>query len=377
MPFMLYPTPLLAFFLVMVGFSDEISSFVRRVSPNLATLIAHFFATVLPDIHKLSPSAQLAIGMTGVMLVLFKFFDLFPQCVYYYLFADVIPQEVMGTFVCLFRLMATLGAVVFHYWLLQYADSHPKATYIACGMLYLLAFSLLSLLVKEGDYPPPPPRKKVLPAIFAWFRESFSIPFYWNYFLCYGCFRWAYIPFNLFLILFAQNKLHMNPEKFGHVMALVLVVQLPVLLLLGPVLDRFHPVRVGVAGFLLMAASGTAAFVSVRSTATFLIFSIGVFVAIAVCQSALSTMSPRLLWRERYGQFCAAAAMVAESGLLVLSGVCGVILDRWGEQFVYLWVTIFSLLGCVLTFVLFRAWKQRGGDVNYVAPILEELATLN
>lgn len=144
-------------------------------------------------------------------------------------------------------------------------------------------------------------------------------------------------------------------------MALVLAVQLPVLLFLGPVLDRFHPLRVAIIGFLLMGISGLAAFLFVRNAATFLWFSIGVFIAIAICQSTLSTLSPRLLSRQKYGQFCSAAAMVAESGLLVLSGICGAVLDKWGEEYVYLWVAAFSLLGCGVTCVLFTAWKHGAG----------------
>jgi maltose/moltooligosaccharide transporter len=369
MPFMLYPTPFLALFLTLVGFSTNIAGYIRSAFPRAGNTIGHFFATVLPDVRMLPVSAQLTIGVIAVMLVLYKFFDLFPQCVYYYLFTDVIPQEVMGTFICLFRLTGIFGTIIFHYWLLQYADTHPRAIYLGCGVLYLIAFTLLSLMVKEGNYPPPPPKRKdpVL-ATASWFRESFSSPFYWKYFLTSACFRWSFVPFNVFLIVFAQKKLGMEAGEFGHSVAIALMVQMPLLVFLGPVLDRFHPVRVGIVGYVCMILAGVAGFFLIQSKTTFLIFTLMEFVAIAIFTAALSTMGPRLLPRQRYGQFCAANAMVAESGLLVLTWICGMVLDHFGERFIYLWVAVFSSLGLGMTFILFHAWKARGGDESYTPP---------
>lgn len=369
MPFMLYPTPFLAFFLILVGFSSNIAGYIHATWPRAAAVMAHGLAAIVPSLRSAPPLAQLAIGVIAVTLVLFKFFDLFPQCVYYYLFADVIPQRVMGTFVCLFRLCATLGIIVFHYWILPHAQTHPRATYASCGLLYLVAFVLLSLIVKEGKYPPPPPRQHdVARSVLVWLRESFSTGFYWKYYLTYACFRWAYVPFNTFLILYAQEKLHMSPGDFGHLLAIILAVQLPVLLLLGPVLDRLHPVRVGAIGYALMWGAGAASFFLIRGKMTFLVLNLCVFVAIAVCLGSISTLGPRLLPRPRYGQFCAATAMVSESGLLLLSWVCGVFLDAFGEAYIYVWFAFFAFLGMCLIFILFRAWRKLGGDKDYCAP---------
>ena len=368
-PFMLFPTPPLALFLILVGFSLNVAGFIGSAAPGFGKAIGATAAMLLPDVHTLPGSAQLGIGVIGVFLVLYKLFDQFPQCVYYYLFPDVIPQETMGTFVCLFRVMATLGGVIFHYWLLDLSETHPQQVYIGCALLYLVAFLGMSLMVKEGDYPPPPPRtSNRLQALRRWVRESFSSTFYWKYFLAYACFRWAFVPFNLFLIVYAQKALGLSAGQFGHVMALVMAVQLPVLFGLGPLVDTFHPIRVGLFGYGLLIATGTASFFFAHGEGSFLTLSILTFIAITVFQSAIATLGPRLLPRSKYGQFCSATMMVVESGMLVFAWLCGSLLDRIGERYVFLWLAVFSLLGLVTNLILYRAWQQHGGDDHYVAP---------
>lgn len=368
-PFLLFPTPPLALFLTAVGFSSNIAGYIGKTSPATASAIAHVAAHLLPDVSKLSGAAQLTIGVFTVTLVLYKFFDLFPQCTYYYLFTDVIPQKLMGTFVCFFRLAATLGGVIFHEYILRYADTYPRMIYLGCALLYLLAFTLLSVMVKEGAYPPPPPKMHhPVKKIGRWFGESFGNGFYWRCFLSSACFRWAFVPFNAFLILYAKKQLHMDPGQFGHAMALVMIVQLPILLFLGPLLDRFHPLRVGIFGYSAMAAASVIAFFFIHDSRTFLVFALIEFATIAVIQSSLSTIGPRLMPRQRYGQFCAANAMVVESGLLVLSWLCGEFLDRVGERYVHIWAAVFAMIGFFVLLNLFFAWKRHGGDENFVAP---------
>ena len=368
-PFMLFPTPPLALFLILVGFSLNVAEYVRATAPGLGRAIGHAAAMTLPDVATLPGQAQVGIGVIAVFLVLYKLFDQFPQCVYYYLFTDVIPQETMGTFVCLFRVMATLGGVVFHYWLLDLADTHPHAVYLGCGLLYLAAFLGMSLAVQEGHYPPPPPRSaNPVRSAKAWLAESFTSAFYWKYFLAYAGFRWAFVPFNLFLILYAQKTLDMKPGEFGHVMAWVLAVQLPVLFGLGPLLDKFHPIRVGLVGYATLVATGLAGFLLVGGKASFVTLTMLTFVAITIFQSAIATLGPRLLPRAKYGQFCAATMMVVESGMFVLAWACGKLLDALGERYLFLWLAAFSLFGLIVNVVLYRAWRQHGGDDHYAAP---------
>src|SRR5438067_771999 len=71
--------------------------------------------------------------------------------------ANIVPQMLMGSFVCLFRVCSTLGVLVFNKFLLKYCDDHPAALCLGAAGLYLVTILLLCFQVKEGDYPPPPP----------------------------------------------------------------------------------------------------------------------------------------------------------------------------------------------------------------------------
>ncbi len=371
MPFLLYTAPFVALFLMAFAFAGEIGHALHHHAPGIATLVGNVAARVLPGSGGLAAEARVTIATLALLMALFRFFDLFPQCVYYYLFADVIPQRVMGTFICLFGVTSTVGTILFHSLLLPYAAGHPRLIYGGSAALFLLTFTLLPFAVREGDYPPAPPkvaRGSPVAAVIGWAREVFSIRFYWGYFLANSAYRWAFQPFNLFLIVYAQKVLNLSPGAFGHLMGFVLFVQTPALFLLGPLLDRFHPTRLAICGFALMAAASTAGFLCIHDRATFIGCTMAAFLAVAVIQTSLQTLGPRLLPVERYGQFSAANSMVSETGMLFLVAVCGLLLDRLGQRFLFAWMAGFATLGLVLIVGLYRAWLARGGDAAYVPP---------
>ncbi len=376
-PFLLYPTPLLAVSLIGVGCSDALAAALRGASPRAAASVAAVVAHVAPHGAALSPQARLSVGLLAGTLLVYRLFDLFPQTAYYYLIRDVVPATFMGRFVCLFRMTATLGSAAFNYCLLRYAPAHGRAVYVGCAALYLVAFTLMSLRVREGEYPPPPPRPRGRPAagLARWFGESFSVGFYWNYFLTFALYRWATVPFNAFLILYAQRRLGLQPAAFGHTMGILLAMQVPVLLAVGPLLDRFHPVRVGLVGYGLLLAGGAAGFWFVRGPTSFFVATAAVQTGVAVFQGTLGALAPRLLPQARHGQFCAANSMVGEAGLLLLSPLCGWLLDAAGQQYLYAWVAVFSVAGLVANGLLVVRWERLGGDAHYTPPEVPSLAS--
>ena len=124
--------------------------------------------------------ASLTVGVIAVTNTLYKFFDLFPQSIYYYLFTDVIPHELMGRFTSLIRVCSTAGSFVFNLFLLKYCRDYPGAICVGAAVLYLVTFALLCLIVKEGEYPPPEPREdrgigRVTEDIAIYVRECFSL----------------------------------------------------------------------------------------------------------------------------------------------------------------------------------------------------------
>lgn len=358
-PFMLYATPPLALFLTLLGFSPAMAEWLKSISPNLLGGIS---------------AAALTVSLLTVMLVGYKFFDVFPQSVYYYLWADVVPAQLMGTFACLFRVFSTLGVLVFNKFILQYCNDYPAAVCAGAAGLYMVSFLMLCWQVKEGQYPPPPPAPAGPPVARAtesvkrFFRECFTHSFYWKYYLFTLCFMVGFIPFRDFLIFYGQQELKMDLAAYGNVMAVRDVVQIGIFLCLGPIVDRLHPLRAGLFGYILMFAAALCSFLFIQSSASFGVWVVITFATVAIYQGATGALGPRLLPQAQYGQFCAASALVFHLGQMLLTPVLGLFTDYFGNGAVFPWFFSFSAAGIVVLYLIYRDWKRLGGDESYVPP---------
>ena len=87
----------------------------------------------------------------------------------------------------------------------------------------------------------------------------------------------------------------------------------------------------------------------------------------------------RLFPRSRYGQFCSVNAVWRSGGAMLSGIVVGAFLDylthHVGKEHAYFfipfWQFIFAVPGFILLVLLYRRWKELGGDKSYVAPLLQ------
>jgi maltose/moltooligosaccharide transporter len=359
-PFMLYTTAPLAICLTLMGVSPGIATWMRSISP-------HLFGTI--------SAASLTIALISFFLVGYKFFDTFPQSVYYYLYTDVIPPQLMGTFVCLFRMCSTLGVFVFNKFFLRYCDDYPGVICAGAGALYFASFMMLCFQVKEGQYPAPEPTpsgslgRRTLRSVSRFFRECYTIPFYWKYYLFTLCFMIGFVPFRKFMIFYGQKDMHMSLASYGNMTAVRDIVQVGVFLMLGPLVDRVHPLRAGLAGLVLVFVSALLSFLFIGSAASFGVWTVILFSAVAVYQGATGALGPRILPRSHYGQFCAASALVFHFGQMLLAPVLGRLTDVYGNVAIYPWFFGFAGAGILLLSMVYRDWKKLGGDAHYIPPL--------
>lgn len=351
-PFMLYATPPLAIFLALLGFSPALANSLKSISPHLLSTIS---------------AANLTIALISVMLIGYKFFDTFPQSVYYYIWADVIPPQFMGRFVCLFRLFSTLGVFVFNRWLLKYCNDYPGAICLGASGLYLVSFLLMCWRVKEGEYPPPEPSSSVGESVRRFFRECFTHSFYWKYYIFVLCFMVGFVPFRDYLVLYGNDV--MGLERFGTLMSNKDLVQMGIFLLLGPAVDKLHPMRAGLASFVLLFVTVLLSFIAIHSGHGFSVSVIAIFAMVAFYQGATGALGPRLLPRSHYGQFCAASALVFHFGQMLLAPVLGILMDHFGKIAVFPWFVCFSGVGIFVMCLMYRDWIRYGGDESYVPPM--------
>jgi Na+/melibiose symporter-like transporter len=364
MPFILWSTPPLAIFLALLGFSPELAGWVKGHVPGGMGSVSH---------------ASLTLAMMSVLMVGYKFFDNFPQSVYYYLWPDVIPARVMGTFACWFRVVATMGVLLFNWYLLKYAVDRPGMICLLAAGMYLVSFLALVVMVREGAYPPPEARptgapvERAVKSVGRYMRECYSHSFYWKIYLFNVFFICGFVPFRMFLNIYATDTRHIDLGKLGHAYAIRDIIQMGVFLALGPIVDRIHPIRAGVAANVLTLATGLAAALFVGGGETgFLVWTVAVFASVAIFQASTSALGPRILPQKQYGQFCSANAMVFHVGLMAAMPAAGWVFDRIGYRYIYAWFAVFAVLSSASVILLYYDWKRLGGDENYVAPMVEE-----
>jgi Na+/melibiose symporter-like transporter len=396
MPYLLWATPPLAVFLMGIGFSRQLAGVLGHVWPSGAEALAWVAGHLLPGVGLLPGEAALVIGMMAVMITLYKFFDLFPQSIYYYLWADVVPPKLMGSFVCWFRIVAAVGLFIFERYILKYADTHPEYIYAGAGLLYMVSFIAMSLIVKEGEYPPPPPRRQkagraaggfvagVYASAVGYLRECFSHSYYLKFYLMNAAFILAIRSLSSFLLFFGTYGLGLSTERYGEIVSWRNPATLVPILLIGLVVDRFHPIRIGLVTSVVLLVSAVGSFLLIHDETTFMVMTIATYSSIAIYQAGTGALLVRLLPREQYGQFASANAVVFQLGWAAASPICGAFLD-WVTDFdaatgkaahpenyryLFLWFAALTLAGVLLSFDVYRHWKRLGGDENYQAPVI-------
>jgi MFS family permease len=365
-PFLLYTAPLLALSLVLLGFTTNIARFFNSIAPGA--------------VDTLGGVPAVAIGLTVAFFIIFKLLDMFPQSVYYYLWPDVIPAEYLGTFGALFRVFYAGGSLVFNWFLIQKAKEHPEEIYMLSAGLYLIAFLLLVWRVKEPEYGPPPPVegasgsfvRRFWAQIVGYGRDCFTMSFYWKFFLAMAIFQMAYQPFIANLIFYGKKIFTDTPEglaKYGGIMGWKDIMWIAIYLMLVPLMRFVHPIIAGLAGYLLMTSAAIYGAFFVHDEASFRIAIFLVFGSVGLYLGGTAAIGPRLLPKEKYGQFASAGAMVFRLGVMLAGILAGVVFEKLGPEWVFKWLLFFLVLGFVMMLLLWHDWRKRGGSQGYTPPM--------
>lgn len=353
-PFLLYPGLLAAGSMVALA-----------CSPALGVLLHHALGTKSPGLN------FLVLFLFGAFWTLFEFGTVVGNNILHALINDVVPAPVLGRFYGLFRALNLLVGIAFFYWLFGHADKYFVPVFIGIGTLYGGGFTLMCLKVKEGNYPPPPPRAEcsALAAVLAYLRESFAHPVY-RWLFAYTTFGWmALFVASVFTILFAQS-LHMDMGQYGRLIALTYVISFVLSYVLGALADRFHPLTVSLVAIGVDAVVlGVAGFTATNTT---------VFAIVLVTQGVLSgswetLTSPvpaRLFPAERFGQLFSAMKAINAVGIATASPLVGAFLDRAGHVYRYTYYVSCALaVGALVSgLLLFARFKALGGPKNYAPP---------
>lgn len=371
-PFLLFATPCVTFFLILLGFS-------RQLGEALHTLLAGAF----PGWQQ----AGVTVGLIGLLVVGFRFFELFVNTVFWYLFNDVVPVAFMGRFLAFFRIAGSLAGAFFNFFLLRYAQTHTSEIFLGVALLYGTMFFLMCLNVKEGQYPEPEAisgtNGNAISAVKGFFRECFTARIYRLVFT-YNAFYLTGAAVNTFMV-FAAFSIGLNLEEVGQVAGGALIMTILLMYPMGALVDRYNPLRVMIVAQIGMGLAYAVKLVFLfhefEKSQAFLIYAIAAGLAVPMNAANLAASMPMLMRvfpKERFGQFCAANAMCGAVGTVVGGFLAGALLDQVRLHFtasgdfyyriVPAWSMLFAAATAVATYLVYREWLTLGGSKGYVPP---------
>ena len=369
-PFILWSTPFLVLCLGMIGWSETMTPGLQRLVPALG---------------KLAP-ATVTIALIAFFYVVFQFFNMFVDSVFWFLFNDVVPPQFLGRFMGLFRMVGTGASTIYNYFIFKYAETNMRVILTGGALLFFVGFMLMCLCVKEGPYPPPPdaeaPPKGIAGVIKAFGQQSFSVRFYW-YFYLMNAFTAVAGACGLFEVFF-NKQMGLTLEQIGKLGAYGGIASLVATYFTAIFVDRWHPLRVSaysaifgaVTGFrvwiwLAITLPGTVYFwVSLGGTLVFRFSSV-------LTNSCGIPLFMRLMPKSLYGQFCSANSIITSLATIAAGLLAGIFMDgmKWcygGSDFAYrwgfAWAWVFNCCSTVFCCFGYREWRRLGGDEHYRPP---------
>lgn len=282
--------------------------------------------------------------------------------VMFYLFPDVVPPKRLGRFMAMFSMTGAAAGFVFSKYFFGFMGSALPWLFTGTAIAYLLLTLNMCWRVKEGDYPPLPPRPEGNPLVNdvkKYAGECFSSLFFWCFFICNGLTAASMMCRWLFNVLFAQKELGLTLERIGEInawsMLLAFVVSYPI----GMLIDRIHPIRVYSLGIILIIAANLFGFKMIHSADSFLVFSLIIALVYALQNSTDIPLTAAIFPKKSYGQFCSASAMVRSLAICCAGYLGGLFIDLMGSyRYLFIWDAAFTTLSLLAMCYVYWHWRK-------------------
>jgi hypothetical protein len=314
------------------------------------------------------------LGYFALFYTLFEFACIASLVLFGALVNDVVPRSMIGRFYGLFRAVSLGAGILFNAWLLGWSEQHFAAVFVGVSLLFGVGYTLMCLAVREGDYPPPPQqatgeRSSFWHAVGTFFRETFTLPYYRWLFVAMLLAGLVFMPFNAFSLPYAKS-LQMPVDRYGDLIAMSFTISLFIAYPLGWLVDKLHPLRMGIAAMTLYAVATAYGALAAHNADSFAIALVAHTVLSGAYFTSTAGLGAMLFPKAKFAQFASAAGVVGSLGSILLGLVLGPVLDLTGQA--YRLTFVMGLLLCVTSIVLllvvYAKFKLLGGTTDYVAP---------
>lgn len=293
-PFLLVTTPLAALGMLGLAVSPLVAKWVHSHFPGQSEMVV-------------------AVVCFGVFWAAFELATIAGGAVFGGLINDVVPKELLGRFYGLFRAVSLIDGMIFNYWIMGKAPAHYTLILSVIAVVYGVAFTWVCLKVKEGDYPPPPPKDtSTAGAALGFFRsartycrECFAKPYYLMVFIMLTFAFLAFGPINIFAIPYARS-LGVDMDTYGKYLALTFGISLCLSYFIGWLVDKFHPLRMSMAALFAYAVVACLGRLYATTPETFLTAWVAHGVISGCFFTSVASLGQRLYPRDKFAQYASA-----------------------------------------------------------------------
>jgi maltose/moltooligosaccharide transporter len=361
-PYIVWTTPLVVLCLALIPYGPDIARYLQGVPAFKALL----------DLSPVVPP----ILLISVFVMGFQIFDTFVGAVYYYLVRDTVPEEFIGRYYGVFRVVGAIAPLLFNLFIFGHAEQYMKAIFVSIAVFYGVGIYLMCWRVKEGEFPPPEPLPghatspwgRLVAAIRLYLGDCFRHRIYWAFFLASAMTTWTGAA-GAFGILFTRHELGIPLATLGRIGAVGSVLTVSTAVFWGWYADKHNPFRIVQVTTLLRAITPLLCFFFVHDAVTLLLFGIVNTLAGVGFNVATPKMQIAVWPREKYGQFGSANSAFGSLGMIGLAVLAAKFVDWEGHyRAQYIWVAAFGFASVFFYVWLEKEWHKLGGKDNYKAP---------
>ena len=351
-PFLIAVAPIAALTIISIPFAPDLYHFLMKFEGAAAIL------------NRIPINGEvLFIGMASIIDGLF---NAVLMAIFSYLYWDVVPGSVLGRFNAMARIVTVSAGMVWSFFIVGYAENHPKEVYIAVSLVCTAIYVLSLIMVKEGEYPPPEPRKtkNVIEPILDYIKDCYSKPYYLWIFASMFFYQTGNQG-NNFVFFYLREDLGMDLGTTGWIQGIASSVVTGFGVLLGystgSLIDRFKPIRVVPITLFIWSILALVSFFVISDKVSAAVMASLVGINSFCFGVALGAVTVQLFPREKLGQFCSAQAFFYQTILMVLSPLVVAPFFDWLKfnRGAYIWSAFFYFVAALITVKVYLNWKGK------------------
>lgn len=354
-PFLLCSTPFFAASLCAIPFMPDFYHYLMQFE-WIARLLNH-----LPISGEV-----LFLGIASVICGLFNAVVL---AIFSYYYWDVVPENVLGRFNSIAKIVTVAAGMVWSFFIVGYAEHHAKLVYLGVSIFCLSIYLLSVWKVKEGDYPPPEPKKtnNVFEPIVNYCRDCFSKPYFLWIFAGTLCIQLGNKG-NDFQFFYLRYDLGLDLAATGWVAGVGLTVTTVFGVVLGywagSMVDRLKSIRVIPVTLFIWSMLCLISYFYIHDKTSASIMAALIQINLFIFSVSLGAVTVELFPREKIGQFCSAQAFFYQTSIMILNPCAISPFFDWLKfnRAGYLWAAFFYCLAGFITVKVYFNWKQKNKE---------------